>query len=201
MSGGLHTSDGSDGGDGADDAVARARAAQALIGRIADLVEKYRMLEALRRGAPGRTIERRDAIRAVAARFPAAMREWDEAPLEEIVRRREEVEGTLAALLADLDGGAGRAMLAAPERAWIRFAAEVHERLRAALRVKRWLAGRPLTDELAGDAERAFAIDRARLDAIATPEGGRIAEAVYREVAALHGVAVAELKAALFPRR
>jgi hypothetical protein len=169
--------------------------ARRLAVQLLDLVDKYRLLEALHAGEPGRTIARRDAIRAVADRFPAAMREWDELPAEEITRRRAAVE----ALAADPAGALAR--LAAPELAWVRYAADLHERLRAALRVKRWLAGRAVTDELAGEAARRFGLDRASLAAVAAPHNGRFTDQIYRDIAEIHHVTVAELKRALFGDR
>lgn len=167
--------------------------------RLAELAEKYRLLETLRRGEPGRTEARRDAIRAIAERFPGAMREWDEVSLDELVRRRAEVERVLVALAGDGGVAVARALLAAPERAFIGYASELHERLRAALEVKRWLAGRAIGDELAREAERRFGIGSARLSELASPAGGRMTEAIHREVAALFGVTVEALKAELYP--
>ncbi len=182
------------------DPVARARSVAAALTRLADLLEKYRLLDRLSRGEPGRTVERRDAMRAIADRFPAAMREWDEAPAAELGRRRGEIERVLDLILADLDGGRGLAALAAPERAWIRWSGELHERLRALLAVKRWLAGREVSDGIAAEAARRFGIDRARLEAIAAPPGGRVAAIAYAETAAAHEVTVDEIKAFLFPK-
>jgi hypothetical protein len=179
------------------DPVARARELAGALDDVADVVEKYRLLEALRRGEPGRTTARRDAMRAIADRFPGALREWDEAPLDELVRRRREAEETLVALLSDGESGLRR--LAAAERDWLRYGMEVHRRLRSALRVKRWIAGRELTDALAADAARALAVDRASIEAVVAPPARRVSEAIYRQVAAEHGVSVDELKAALFP--
>jgi hypothetical protein len=176
--------------------VARAHRLARVLEGVAEVVEKYRLLEALRRGEPGRTVARRDAMRAIAARFPAALREWDEAPLEEIARRRAEAEATLADLVAR--GEAALPRLSGGDRDWLRYSMSVHARLRA-LRVKRWIAGRKLTPSLAEDARRALDVDRAELEAIASPPGRRVSEGVYRQVAAEHGVTVDQLKAALFP--
>jgi hypothetical protein len=167
----------------------------------AELVEKYRLLGDLSRGTPGRSVERRDAIRAVADRFPGAMREWDETPPEELARRGAEAEAIARALdpadPARHDEGLAR--LAAPENAPLRFGADLHERLRAVLRVKRWLAGRPVSRALAAEAEAALGVQPPELEAIANPDEGRVTEPVYRAVAGEHGVSVEELKRALFP--
>src|SRR5579883_1601363 len=179
------------------DPVEAARALARTLAGVAEVVEKYRLLEALRRGQPGRTAARRDAMRAIADRFPGALREWDEAPLDELVRRRREAEATLEALVAGAESALER--LGAGERDWLRYSMQVHGRLREALRVKRWLAGRAPTEALAADAERALEVSRSAVEAVAAP-GGRLSETIYRQVAAEHGVTVEELKAALFPR-
>jgi hypothetical protein len=176
----------------------RARALVHTVESVAEVVEKYRLLEALRRSEPGRTAARRDAMRAIADRFPAALREWDELPLEELSRRRADAEATLAALLDGADAGTAR--LEAAERDWLRYSIAVHRRLREALRIKRWLAGRPVTDTIAADAASALDVDRAALEAIAAPPANRVSEAVYRQVAREAGVSVEALKAALFPK-
>jgi hypothetical protein len=181
------------------DPAARARELAATLRALADLAEKYRLLDELRAGTPGRTNERRDAIREVAARFPAAMREWDEASPEEIQRRRDAVYRALSALVGDLERGGGLSRLGDREHQWMLYSAEIHAGLRDALRVKRWLAGRPLSDEIAAEAERLFEIDRPRLARIAAPESGRFSDLIYEEVAARHGVTVEEMKGFLFP--
>jgi hypothetical protein len=173
----------------------RARALGRTLESVAEIVDKYRLLEALRLGEPGRTIERREAMRAIAERFPGALREWDEASLEEIQRRRTEAEFVLGAML---DGAeAGSAGLA--ERDWLRFSMLVHGRLRRALRIKRWLGGRAIDDALARDAEVLHEATRAELEAIAEPPSRRISESIYRQVAEEEGISVEALKAALFP--
>ena len=164
-----------------------------------DLVEKYELLDLLTRGGPGRTVERRDAIRAITKRFPGAMREWDDAPAAELDRRREAAH-YLRRIFAE-DPAAAEALLALPEHACLRYAIDLHARLRAALVVKRWLRGRPVSDDLAATAKRDFGVDRARVECISAPPGGRYTQVVYAELAAAHGVSVEELKAALFPAR
>lgn len=178
--------------------MAQARTLARALSGCADLVEKYRLLEALRQGEAGRTEARRDAMRAIAARFPGALREWDEAPLEEIARRRNEAEAALARLVA---GGAGALPdFFASQQSWLRLGIAVHERLREALALKRFLSGRAATEALAAEAREALGVtvDGARLAEIAAPPQGRVSELVYREVAREAGVTVGELKAALF---
>jgi hypothetical protein len=169
--------------------------------RAAELAEKYRMLAALSAGEPGRTEARRDAMRAIAERFPGAMREWDETSPVELERRRAEAEAIALALSADAPErrADGLRRLAAPQNACLRYGAQLHERLRALLKVKRWLAGRTLSEALAESARRELQVERDELHAIANPDDGRLAERAYREVAGDNGVSVEELKRALFP--
>ena len=164
---------------------------------LSDLVDKYRLLEALRRSPAGRTGERRGAMRTIAERFPGALREWDEAPLEWLVRRRAEAEAALHDLRASAGGSIGR--LDGPDRLWLRLGIKVHRRLRDALAAKRLLGGRPPDDGVAEQARATLGMDRDRLEAISRPPAGRISDLVYREVAREEGISLHELKAALFP--
>jgi hypothetical protein len=187
--------------------------------RLRDLCEKYALLDLLCRGEPGRTIERRDALRRVAARFPAALREWEEVRPEELRRR-----GVRAGELLERLQSGGQAILdevlgsLAAEPA-LRFGAELHGILRELLLLRRFLAahaqatGAPALEALRIDdglvaACAAFcavqgALSHCRLStellqAVARPAGGRLSALAYAQVAARHGVAVAEVKAALF---
>ena len=180
------------------DLVERARLQARTLNGACELVEKYRLLEALARGEAGRTVERRDAMREIAARFPGALREWDDAPPEAISERLRAAEEALESL--SVGGAEGLDQFFASQQTWIRWSIAVHERLRAALAVKRWLAGRAPTDALLDNAEGVLGVPRARVRAIASPPSGRVSELVYREVAAEAGVSVEALKASLFPR-
>lgn len=92
------------------------------------LLEKYDLLLGLHAGEPGRTVERRDAMRAVAARFPGALREWDQLPQAVLAARRTRVASIVATALP---GGAGQL----PEDAepWLRYSLELHGTLRSLL--------------------------------------------------------------------
>ncbi len=178
---------------------------------LAELADKYEALATLGAGQPGRTLVRRDEMRAIASRFPAALREWDEAPAGAIAARQAEVDALLAVAAAAPDEAAVAALLAAAP-GWLRHGAALHPLLRDVLAVKRWLAGRP---EAAGRGERtvtpalahAFAAWRALhpgwvgvelLPEVLAPPGGRVAELAFAEVARRHGVSVADVKHALF---
>jgi hypothetical protein len=132
------------------------------------LLDKYDLLLGLHAGEPGRTVARRDAMRAVAARFPGALREWDELPPAVLAARRARVE----ALLAKVDPGATplSSALAAAEP-WLRYSLELHAALRALLSRRR---------------------------SHGTEPGRRLSESAYVEIAARHGVSVAAVKQALF---
>jgi hypothetical protein len=185
----------------------RARQLGYLLVGLADLSDKYAALAELGAGEPGRTTVRRDAMRRVAARFPAALREFDQTHAEERERRAREIDETISALVADLERGSGLPRLDDPARAWIRPTAELHAYLRELLKVKRFLGGRSPTDaEFA--AWHAEAGDprwplehwtRERLDQVASPPRGRVTDLAYDEVAARHGMDAARLRRELYP--
>lgn len=81
-----------------------------------ELREKYAELRALRTDASGADPTRR--MRALAARFPGALREIDALPLETIDARLRALDAVLAG---------------APEAEWMRIAAAFHVAMRAAL--------------------------------------------------------------------
>jgi hypothetical protein len=180
-----------------DDPVARARALARTVEALAEVAEKYRLLQELGSGTPGRTDERRAAMRAIADRFPGALREWDVLAPDELAHRRAEAERALTTIL-DGTGGAAAA-LAAPHNRWLALSITLHARLREALRIKRFLAGRPARGPLLDETAAAFGVDRARVEAVARPPAGRVSELVYREVAREAGLSVDQLKAALYP--
>lgn len=95
------------------------------------LLEKYDLLLGLSAGQPGRTVERRDAMRAIAARFPGALREWDQLPQEILAARRMRV----AAIVETVAASGGRL----PEDAepWLRYSLELHGTLRSLLARRR----------------------------------------------------------------
>lgn len=133
-----------------------------------DLLEKYDSLLTLHAGEPGRTLDRRDALRAVAVRFPGALREWEELPLAELMRRRQRIAELLAVTEAE---GSQAASALAEHEPWLRYGLELHACLRALLSQCRSLAKQP---------------------------GRRLSELAYEEVAARHGVTAADVKHVLF---
>jgi len=132
------------------------------------LLEKYDLLLGLHAGEPGRTVARRDAMRAVAARFPGALREWDELSKAVLAARRAHV----AMLIAEVDAGAtSLASAIADAEPWLRYALELHTALLELLSRRRSQQSEP---------------------------GRRLSESVYVEIAGRHGVSVAAVKQALF---
>jgi hypothetical protein len=185
-----------------------------LVRELAGLRDKYELLLGLCRGAAGRTLERRDAMREVAARFPAALREWEQLPQRELERRH----GVAASLLQRLTAGGGSALAAVRDalvhEPALRFGAALHGRLRELLRVRRCL-GRLRPDGEAVDAAllaacrsacaadgegplRYLQLSLSLLGEVARPSGGRLSALAYAQVAAQHGVSVEAVKAALF---
>jgi hypothetical protein len=182
---------------------------------LAALADKYETLVAWRRRRDAGDATPPGALRALAARFPGALRELD----------------TLGeAALADR-ARACRAAAAStgPIEPWMRWIAAYHDLLGAALALKRAAGSRraPRRDPdatpadttpagpptaPAGTAEAGNApLERARaaglpdgneaLAAILRPPGGRLAPLVLRWVARQAGVPAAQLQRALFPPR
>jgi hypothetical protein len=114
----------------------------------------------------------------LAARFPGALREIDDLPMEVIEQR-------IAELAAAIHG-------TREVESWMRVSARFHALARGALCAKRWLGGRKRVDAAT---ERAFAAeagslafpDEARawageLAALASPPRGRVTDAVFARV-------------------
>jgi hypothetical protein len=162
---------------------------------LASLLRKYREIVRLRRESdadPG--VDPRAAMAALAAEFPGALREADELPMAELLRRVRELE-------AALDSGAEPAP-------WMTAIARFHALTRGALSAKRWLAGRKEVDEaLVGAFEegtgallhpvdaRAWAGD---LHLLADPPRGRLTEAVFAKLAVEVGRDVREVRLLVF---
>jgi hypothetical protein len=158
------------------------------------LREKYVEMRALREAHDaGDPEDPRPRMRALARRFPGALREIDELPLDVIDAR-------LAALDAAL-GGRG------PVPAWARTLVAYHGWMRVALRLKRELAprrdaeaatgwirahrpapGEPTTEELL-----------AAVEPILRPPGGRLSRWVLARLAERAGRPAAELEEEAFP--
>jgi hypothetical protein len=135
----------------------------------------------------------------LAARFPGALREIDELPMDEIRRR--------IAVLEEVLSGARRA------EPWMTAMARFHALARGALCAKRWLAGRRRVDALT---EQAFecAAEGLRfpvearlwvreLDVLANPPRGRVTDAVFERLAEELDTSAAALRILVFgtPRR
>lgn len=136
-------------------------------------------------------------MRALAERFPGALREIDELPLEAIAERIRVLE---AALTGEEE---------APP--WACFFVDYHGWLRAALRIKRLCNGAATLEEALSrvraryrpepDEPSLAAIGDEGVATIWSPPGGRLNPWVFARVAALHGVSADEVSAALFVTR
>jgi hypothetical protein len=153
------------------------------------LREKYAAILVLREahGSPDEP-DPRAALGALAARFPGALREIDELPLETIRTR-----------IAALDGALGDATKI--ER-WMIAQSLFHRLARGALAVKRWLVRKPgatsadvRRDGALDDEARAWADD---VDAIARPPRGRVMDLVHARVARELGVTDEEARLLVF---
>lgn len=158
------------------------------------LARKYRTLAELRRAAHRCTaLDARPALRALSAEFPGALRELDRLPIEDIEARIEAVDAAAHA--------------GAPAQ-WMEWMLAYHEAMRAALFVKRRLAGRRRVAagqawELAGATFQAlgFRCELAFVGAVAAPPGGRLNGVVFRHVAGSFRVPPHVLQQTLFPDR
>ena len=174
---------------------------------LAGLEEKYAGLVALRRDreaaeAAGKVAfdestggARVAAFRTLAARFPGALRQLDSFDAEALEGRRAAV-----ATVRAIDGELPR---------WMAITLDYHALVREALAVKAWLGGREVVDEdlvrvrawLAGREERVTevaALDRAWLDTIANPAGGKVQAGVWQRLEAAYGLSRDEILAAIF---
>jgi hypothetical protein len=160
------------------------------------LREKYEEMLRLRLEPSGG--DPRRAMAALASRFPGALREIDDLPLETIAERVRELRASEAG---------------APAALWMEAAHAFHTLTRGALCAKKWLAGRKeVGDELFiafdrevtqlcwGDDARSW---RAQLARVASPPRGRVTELVYERMSLLLGVPAEEARALVFgvPRR
>lgn len=179
--------------------------------RLRRLLEKYELLVCLTQSAPGRTPRRRDDMRLVAQRFPAALREWEQQPAAEIDRRRRLVAAALAR--REAQPAAERSAEAAEEAPqevevedWLRYGLDLHDCLRAVLQLRSYLSQRgegqaelAACQGLVRDCEVPWlAVTPELLGAIAAPARGRLAAIAYEAVARRHGSSAAAIKAAVF---
>lgn len=135
-----------------------------------EMLAKYREMVRMREAdLAERPPDPRDDMRRLARRFPGALREIDQLPLEELRERLRAAEDAAA------DGEVPR---------WLEWCASYHRLLRAALDLR---AGRPceLPDDL-----------RVRL---AKPEGGRVNPIVFEWIAERAGVRARDVEGAIFP--
>ncbi len=162
--------------------------------RVRELREKYLEMRAMRVAhANGEGGDPRRRMRALAARFPGALREIDELPLEVIEARIEELDAALA----------GRRE--APR--WAVLLERYHAWMRAVLAIRRaagaerdharalaWIEGAP--EEEGGPRREEL---RAALDAILRPPEGRLNRWIFERLGRDAGLDPAQAEAALFP--
>jgi hypothetical protein len=132
----------------------------------------------------------RREMAALAARFPGALREIDETPLD-VIRARIDALGRC--LESD-----------APVEPWMHAGVVYHALARGALLAKRWLAGRKVVDDtlvteflaaLEGAPEETDAKAWAKdLALVASPPRGKLTDLVFERVAARMGVSVDEAR-------
>ena len=149
--------------------------------------------EMLRLRLDGSGADPRRAMAALASRFPGALREIDELPLDALRARAND-------LRAAEDGG--------PVALWMEATHLFHTLTRGALCAKRWLAGRKTVDpevRSAFDREAgAFCwADEARawgdhLAGLANPPRGRVTDLVYEQMSARLGISGEDARLLVF---
>jgi hypothetical protein len=167
-----------------------------------ELLAKYEEIARLRQAvaAGGTPADEANALRALAARFPGALRELDVLPPEE-----------LAAILQALrEPAPASASVATPSSGrWETFRTlhAFHAAWRGALEAKRWLG-----NERAAGAEHAAALLATDLSVdakawadeiaqVAKPPGGRLGDLVVRRLARAGGHAEETIRERVTPRR
>jgi len=142
-----------------------------------DLLAKYVEMRALRTTECDNP---RPRLRALSEQFPGALREIDQLPLDVIDAR-----------IAALERGA--------TEPWMRATALFHVQMREALRIKRTLGRRPITDALRARIFQAHPSARAwDLERLARPPRGRVSEFVCERIAREMNVAPAEVRTLVF---
>lgn len=154
---------------------------------LVDLREKYLRMRALREARPHGEPDREE-LRALSRRWPGALAEIDRLPPEVLDER-------IASLDAAIAGGETPLFA----RVWLL----VHRRLRGALAIKAWLAGRrdvdarePLPCELPVEA-RDY---EGRVDEIARPPNGKLTDLVFADVARELSLPREHMRTILMPR-
>jgi hypothetical protein len=147
-----------------------------------ELLEKYLEMRELRRlDAAGKLADPKPRMRALAKRFPGALREIDELPPEIIQKRIDALEKE-----------------GEPER-WMIAMARFHEAMRDVLAIKRVIGRRKPTPALRRAARRACSGDW-DLDRVARPPGGRLTDVVFEHVAEEMGITPRAARELVFGR-
>jgi len=143
------------------------------------------------------TLDPRREMAALALEFPGALREADEIPMDELLRRVD--------ALAATEAGTGAV---AP---WMHAIARFHALTRGALCAKRWLRGRKAVDAtLLPTFDRevhalCYGVDaaawREALPELANPPRGRVTELVFERLGVELGVGAPEARALVFTYR
>lgn len=159
-----------------------------------ELRDKYVEMRAMRVAhARGEGGDPRERMRALAARFPGALREIDELPLEVIEARIEELD----AALAGHHEAPRWAVLLERYHAWMRAVLAIRRAAGAArdhARALAWIEGAP--EEHGGPRREEL---RAALDAILRPPAGRLSRWIFERLGREEGLEASQVEAALFP--
>lgn len=167
--------------------------------QLAALHDKYERLLALHRQKPERSPARRQSMVDVAARFPGALREWQALPVTTLEERRAALSAWLSApsLPSDLRQLPPWVAYSWDLHAWLRLVLSLRQQPRNLPEAEGMAAAQRICDEL-GEPQLRLAVTPQLLAQVDKPIRGQLAQIAYVQVAALHGVAIADIKAALF---
>lgn len=156
--------------------------------------------EGLKRFSDEIALQRRAAMRALASRFPGALRELDLLNAETLARRLSRCEAELSRV--DRDG---------PAAPFVACMIDYHRFFRQALRLKRGLSAAGDSDDaiarvlrheaLHGSLEPGWSdaeLDETLLRELARPSGGRLQPLVLAAVARKHGMSIESVEQLLF---
>lgn len=155
---------------------------------------KYAQLETLRRAREkGEPVPERAVFKALAERFPGALRELDMLPMDVIEKRRQAL---------------GMAITSGLVEPWMSWMVAYHALVRVALWIKIRTAKQPdvtpermvfLTQTITR--EFGFGVDEAFVKDVARPREGRINAVVLGKLEELFAVSAGEIRMGLFGRR
>lgn len=150
-----------------------------------ELLEKYLEMRELRRldAKKGALADPKPRMRALAKKFPGALREIDELSLEIIQKRIDALENPEA-----------------EPKKWMIAMMRFHQAMREVLAIKRVIGRRKVTPALRRAALRAAPSSQWDLERVARPPAGRLTDVVFEHVAAQMGITPGAARRLVFGR-